>query len=886
METLKQTIEARQKEAQRQPDDTLVWLIAGGMLLRALLAVVTEPYAYDQACFFAWALKIAQDGPGNFYAPDYFADYPPGYMLVLGLVGKLMGLLHLNFTQAAAWLLMSLVPILCAGGLVWAVWNIGLEAGNGDVRWANRAAGFAAFGPSLVYCTGVWMQIDEVVCFLMVLALWRLSRGKFWQGCLWYGAALAVKPQALLAGPVLALCALLPLLQEGAAGLAAALKRGVGGAVCALAPVLAAALPFGLTPAALLEKYLGTAQSYPYASINAFNLMELLGGNWVKQNEAMPLLPITWQQFGTLCLAALTAALCVLAVRAVKAGRFDPLLLAAFYTVGVFALGHRMHERYLLLGLALTLAAAARWRSRWLLGAAAGLSHTSLLNLAVVYSSQGTEDEFLTSGMAVITGRLAGLGAVMFFMMLALAAWDLTRMDEPAPLPETAPEPWAVPTPQPRWTRREALALAGLTLATAVVSLAYLGDTTAPQNGLTAEGVPLTETVSVQGQAASVWVYGGITKGGSLTITGADGTTAAQMELKPGACFQWNVLELDVPVTGDCTVMVENGTVFELSFRDEAGEALAVTGSGPLTDEQTAVPKVISQLNSMYFDEIYHGRTGYEQAHGLSIYETTHPPLGKVFIQIGIALFGMTGFGWRISGTVFGILMVPVMYGLCRRLTRRPWLAFVGGALMALDFMRFAQSRIATIDVYGTFFILLGALCMVWYCQTVLEKGVRGALLPMALGGVAFGLGCASKWTGIYSGAGLAVPRASYVLSYCPYQVHDPRFGLADWWNCQTFMYRYHSQLKSTHAFESRWYTWPMMLRPVWYYMGKYLPAGMFASIAGFGSPVVWWGGTAALAALGWRQASGRGSRAGAACLVMFSAQILPWMLVTRSTFL
>ena len=204
METLKQAIEARQKEAQRQPDDTLVWLIAGGMLLRALLAVVTEPYAYDQNCFFSWALRIAQDGPGNFYAPDYFADYPPGYMLVLGLVGKLMGLLHLNFTQAAAWLLMSLVPILCAGGLVWAVWNIGLEAGNGDVRWANRAAGFAAFGPSLVYCTGVWMQIDEVVCFLMVLALWRLSRGKFWQGCLWYGAALAVKPQALLAGPVLA----------------------------------------------------------------------------------------------------------------------------------------------------------------------------------------------------------------------------------------------------------------------------------------------------------------------------------------------------------------------------------------------------------------------------------------------------------------------------------------------------------------------------------------------------------------------------------------------------------------------------------------------------------------------------------------------------------
>ena len=44
-----------------------------------------------------------------------------------------------------------------------------------------------------------------------------------------------------------------------------------------------------------------------------------------------------------------------------------------------------------------------------------------------------------------------------------------------------------------------------------------------------------------------------------------------------------------------------------------------------------------------------------------------------------------------------------------------------------------------------------------WYCQQVLTVGVNGAVLPMFLGGLAFGLGCASKWTGIYAGAGLAV---------------------------------------------------------------------------------------------------------------------------------
>ena len=143
--------------------------------------------------------------------------------------------------------------------------------------------------------------------------------------------------------------------------------------------------------------------------------------------------------------------------------------------------------------------------------------------------------------------------------------------------------------------------------------------------------------------------------------------------------------------------------------------------------------------------------------HRMTVYETTHPPLGKDFIMLGIAIFGMTGFGWRFSGTLFGALLVPLMWCFVRRLTRKPWAGALAGALLAVDFMRFSQSRIATIDIYATFFILLGAYCMVWYCQSVLVNGVNGSLLPMALGGVAFGLGCASKWTGIYAGGGLAV---------------------------------------------------------------------------------------------------------------------------------
>lgn len=176
--------------------------------------------------------------------------------------------------------------------------------------------------------------------------------------------------------------------------------------------------------------------------------------------------------------------------------------------------------------------------------------------------------------------------------------------------------------------------------------------------------------------------------------------------------------------------MVDNAEVMEAAFRGEDGALMAVSSGSALFDEQQLVPDSVSYKNSMYFDEIYHGRTAYEHLHGMPVYETTHPPMGKVFIMLGVALFGMTGFGWRVAGAAFGVALVPVLYLFVRRLTRKPAFALFAAVLAAFDTLRFTQSRIATIDIYGTFFILLAAYFMVWYCQSVLEKGWRRAFCP------------------------------------------------------------------------------------------------------------------------------------------------------------
>lgn len=81
-----------------------------------------------------------------------------------------------------------------------------------------------------------------------------------------------------------------------------------------------------------------------------------------------------------------------------------------------------------------------------------------------------------------------------------------------------------------------------------------------------------------------------------------------------------------------------------------------------LFDEQDKMDYVSNYYNSMYFDEIYHARTAFEFIHGIIPYENTHPPLGKVIMAIGIIIFGMVPFGWRIAGTLVGVAMLPAMY--------------------------------------------------------------------------------------------------------------------------------------------------------------------------------------------------------------------------------
>ncbi|MDO5445857.1 MAG: glycosyltransferase family 39 protein, partial [Eubacteriales bacterium] len=332
-----------------------------------------------------------------------------------------------------------------------------------------------------------------------------------------------------------------------------------------------------------------------------------------------------------------------------------------------------------------------------------------------------------------------------------------------------------------------------------------------------------------------------------------------------------------------------------------------------LTDEQELYCESYSFMNSTYFDEIYHARTAWEHLNNVYPYEISHPPLGKLIISAGIALFGMTPFGWRFSGTLFGVLMLPVMYILLKKMFGSRRAATAGTLVFATDFLRFVQTRIATIDTYSVFFILLMYLFMYIYIT-------EGRLSALALCGISFGLGAAAKWTSLYAGVGLAVlwliyhivhreegilefiknvlfcfvffiilPCCIYYVSYIPYGKASgvtnifSRDYLDIVLSNQEYMFSYHSQLVATHPYSSKWYQWVLNIRPILYYLDSLDGTGRI-SFGAFVNPFLCWGGLLVLFPTIYKAIIHR-DRNAVFIVIGYFSQLAPWMLVSRLTF-
>ncbi|MBR2828062.1 MAG: phospholipid carrier-dependent glycosyltransferase [Bacilli bacterium] len=203
----------------------------------------------------------------------------------------------------------------------------------------------------------------------------------------------------------------------------------------------------------------------------------------------------------------------------------------------------------------------------------------------------------------------------------------------------------------------------------------------------------------------------------------------------------------ELSTVGDVQLYGKNNK--KLSFIEEK--------NNPLTDELHLVPKNISFLNSTYFDEVYYARSAYEYVHGINVYEWTHPPLGKLLIAIPIKLFGFSPFTFRLMGNLFGILLIPIMYILTKKIFKSRRWALLGALLMMFDNFHFAHTRIALVDGIQVTFILLSVLFMKNYIDLEKESSFKKKSINLLLSGFFIGCAISTKWNAAYVALGLAI---------------------------------------------------------------------------------------------------------------------------------
>jgi dolichyl-phosphate-mannose--protein O-mannosyl transferase len=478
--------------------------------------------------------------------------------------------------------------------------------------------------------------------------------------------------------------------------------------------------------------------------------------------------------------------------------------------------------------------------------------------------------------------------------------------------------------------KRDYIALGIIMLLYTAIALFHLGNTKAPESffEVTNRYEQLVIDLGESTYLSSMDYYLGSYENRKITLeTALEKTgpyTLLEEETTLEKVFSWGSVVIDREARFIRIIFQdEKASVGELVFVDSNGEVVrpqkvSSTEAFRLFDEENLYEGRKTYLNSTYFDEIYHARTAYEYIHGLYSYENTHPPFGKLLISVGIRIFGMNPFGWRIMGTLFGIFMLPLMYLFAKKICKKYFLTVCTTLLFAFDFMHFAQTRIATIDVFVTFFIILMYYFMYCYCERSLAlESLQRTLIPLGLSGISMGFGVASKWTGAYAGVGLAViffvtlylrwkkekslgyvwktlafclvffvliPAVIYTLSYLPFIDNQNTGLIAKMLKNQETMFNYHTGIEATHPYSSWWYQWPIMYRPIWYYSGT-ASETVKEGISAFGNPLVWWVGIPAFFYMVYLTLRKKDKTAGFLA-VGYLAQYLPWIGVKRITFI
>ncbi|MBI2606142.1 MAG: hypothetical protein HYW49_08695 [Deltaproteobacteria bacterium] len=264
---------------------------------------------------------------------------------------------------------------------------------------------------------------------------------------------------------------------------------------------------------------------------------------------------------------------------------------------------------------------------------------------------------------------------------------------------------------------------------------------------------------------------------------------------------------------------------------------------------------------ALVFDEVHYIPAARALAEFRADENAHHPPLAKLIGAVSVAALGPL-FGAdslipvRLASAAFGLWLLWGLYRWMRRLGFSAPASQAAVWLTGFNFLWFVQSKVFMLETFFAAFGIWGTL------EIFRGRSIRGWLL--------LGAAVACKWSalpylavGIWLelsrreprgllriARGLGLSSVVYAASFLP--AHPGRF--ADFFSLHAEMWRGHLSLaNANHPYSSRFWTWPLLIRPMWYHFENVL--GGTRSVFAGGNPALFWGALPAMGAaiyLGW----------------------------------
>jgi dolichyl-phosphate-mannose--protein O-mannosyl transferase len=278
------------------------------------------------------------------------------------------------------------------------------------------------------------------------------------------------------------------------------------------------------------------------------------------------------------------------------------------------------------------------------------------------------------------------------------------------------------------------------------------------------------------------------------------------------------------------------------------------------------------------FDEVYHVVTvkayarndpaGYEWWHQApepnTAYDWLHPPLAKLIQAAFIKIGGDRPLFWRLPSAIFGTFSIAALYYLGLILFKRKNLALLAALIFSLDGLQLTMSRITMNDIFVTIWIILA---LAYFYQYLNDH--KSNQKHLYLTGIFTGLALATKWSALLLYPIFAIfllfrllhherrsrlvlkilvrlillPLLIYLLSYLQFFLQG--HSLKDFYQLHQQIFWYQTNLTATHDYQSSAWQWPLLIRPVWFYVAY--AKDSIANIYNLGNPAVFWGGLAAV---------------------------------------